>query len=183
MGNPLCPQTPPPAPAGSTASHATLPIYSFGNIDWLHFFILVCLPALAFHGLVRFSSVFAWQSWALCVLMYCCCAYGITMGYHRLWSHRAFEASLPVRLLLAFFGAGSVQGSIRWWSRKHRYHHRFTDTELDPYNSKYGLCRCIHTCLYVYYSYYDSSLLARWLDVVPSASGAGVPRRPESVGR
>lgn len=35
-------------------------------------------------------------------------------------------------------GAGAVQGSIKWWSRGHRAHHRYTDTELDPYNAHWG---------------------------------------------
>lgn len=40
--------------------------------------------------------------------------------------------------MLAIFGAGAIQGSIKWWAKSHRVHHRFTDTELDPYNIKKG---------------------------------------------
>lgn len=36
-------------------------------------------------------------------------------------------------------GAGAVQGSIKWWSRGHRAHHRYTDTDLDPYGAHHGL--------------------------------------------
>lgn len=36
-------------------------------------------------------------------------------------------------------GAGAVEGSIKWWSRGHRAHHRYTDTDLDPYNAHKGL--------------------------------------------
>lgn len=42
---------------------------------------------------------------------------GITAGYHRLWAHRSYNASLPLRIWLAAMGAGAVEGSARWWSR------------------------------------------------------------------
>ncbi|KAI8813379.1 hypothetical protein BJ742DRAFT_790218 [Cladochytrium replicatum] len=63
---------------------------------------------------------------------------GITMGYHRLWSHKAYDASPPLRLALAIMGTLGFQGSIKWWVLRHRLHHRFTDTEHDPYNAKRG---------------------------------------------
>lgn len=63
---------------------------------------------------------------------------GITAGYHRLWSHKAYKANLPFRYILAFMGAMGFQGSIKWWVLRHRLHHRYTDTEHDPYNAKKG---------------------------------------------
>ena len=45
-------------------------------------------------------------------------------GYHRLWSHRAYNASKPLEYFLAVAGGGSVQGAIWWWARGHRSHHR-----------------------------------------------------------
>lgn len=63
---------------------------------------------------------------------------GITAGYHRLWAHRAYNASKPLQYVLAMAGAGAVEGSIKWWSRGHRAHHRYTDTDLDPYNAHQG---------------------------------------------
>ena len=62
----------------------------------------------------------------------------ITAGYHRLFSHRTYEASLPVRLFYIFFGAGAFQDSIITWCTDHRYHHNYTDTEKDPYNAQRG---------------------------------------------
>lgn len=64
---------------------------------------------------------------------------GITAGYHRLWAHRSYNATRPLQYFLALCGAGAVQGSIRWWARGHRAHHRYTDTDLDPYNAHKGL--------------------------------------------
>ena len=60
------------------------------------------------------------------------------MGYHRLWSHQAYRARFPLRILLATLGTAGYQGSIKWWVLRHRLHHRYTDTSEDPYNSKNG---------------------------------------------
>ncbi|KAI9193252.1 uncharacterized protein BJ171DRAFT_587932 [Polychytrium aggregatum] len=64
---------------------------------------------------------------------------GITMGYHRLWSHRAFKASFPLKVMLALMGTMGFQGSAKWWVLRHRLHHRYTDTDHDPYDAKKGL--------------------------------------------
>lgn len=64
---------------------------------------------------------------------------GITAGYHRLWAHRSYNASKPLEYFLALAGAGAVEGSIKWWARGHRAHHRYTDTDLDPYGAHHGL--------------------------------------------
>lgn len=59
-------------------------------------------------------------------------------GYHRLWSHRSYKASPPLRLFLILAGGSAVQGSCYWWARRHRSHHRYTDTDKDPYNANRG---------------------------------------------
>ncbi|KAJ7610805.1 hypothetical protein FB45DRAFT_982113 [Roridomyces roridus] len=68
--------------------------------------------------------------------------FGITIGYHRLYSHRAFRAKLPVRVVLAALGSAGFQGSIKVRSvcLRHRLHHRFTDDPVhDPYAATKGL--------------------------------------------
>ncbi|KAG0707436.1 hypothetical protein DFH29DRAFT_1055244, partial [Suillus ampliporus] len=69
--------------------------------------------------------------------------FGITIGYHRLWSHRAFRANLYLRVVLAALGSSAFQGSIKWWCvpcLRHRLHHRFTDDpQHDPYAATRGL--------------------------------------------
>mmetsp|Transcript_41224 Transcript_41224/g.66855 ORF Transcript_41224/g.66855 Transcript_41224/m.66855 type:complete len:417 (+) Transcript_41224:279-1529(+) len=64
---------------------------------------------------------------------------GITAGYHRYWSHKSYDAILPMEILLMLMGTSGGQGSIIWWTRDHRAHHRFVDTYRDPYNAKAGL--------------------------------------------
>lgn len=60
-------------------------------------------------------------------------AFVIFSGYHRLFAHRAYSATKSLRWLLMFLGTGAVQGSIKWWCRDHRAHHRYVDTDRDPY--------------------------------------------------
>ncbi len=59
---------------------------------------------------------------------------GVTIGYHRLFTHRAFEAARPVRVLLALTGSMSLQGSVISWVATHRRHHAYADKEGDPHS-------------------------------------------------
>jgi stearoyl-CoA desaturase (delta-9 desaturase) len=61
-----------------------------------------------------------------------------TVGYHRLFAHAAFKASPVTRFFLLLFGAATFQESALKWSSQHRQHHRFTDTEHDPYGIDQG---------------------------------------------
>jgi stearoyl-CoA desaturase (delta-9 desaturase) len=62
----------------------------------------------------------------------------ISAGYHRLFSHRAYEAHPVLRFLLLAFGAGSFQNSALSWAADHRRHHGRTDSALDPYDASRG---------------------------------------------
>jgi stearoyl-CoA desaturase (delta-9 desaturase) len=59
---------------------------------------------------------------------------GISVGFHRLFTHRAFETSRPVRYLLAALGSLAVEGSVIKWVADHRQHHTFADAEGDPHS-------------------------------------------------
>ena len=62
----------------------------------------------------------------------------ITMGYHRLFSHKSFEAHPVLQGILLFISSGAFQGSALKWSSDHRVHHKFEDTDKDPYSIKKG---------------------------------------------
>jgi len=62
----------------------------------------------------------------------------VTVGYHRLFAHSTYKAHPIVRFLLLFFGAASFEQSCLRWASQHRDHHRFLDTERDPYTIKKG---------------------------------------------
>lgn len=62
----------------------------------------------------------------------------ITMGYHRLFAHKSYEAHPILQWLLLFVGAGAFQGSALKWASDHRIHHKFEDTDKDPYSINKG---------------------------------------------
>lgn len=76
--------------------------------------------------------------WIAAVVYYYMTGMSITGGYHRLFSHCAYEAKAPVKLFYALFGAGAFQHSILKWSLDHRLHHRHVDTDMDPYSINKG---------------------------------------------
>ena len=110
-----------------TSLNYTNIIYILGH-HMLAFYTLYYLPSVFSYRLV-FELVLATQLTAMM---------GITAGAHRLWSHKSFQASWPIRLIFMLFNSAAHQGSIYHWVRDHRMHHRYTDTELDPHSIKYG---------------------------------------------
>jgi len=60
------------------------------------------------------------------------------VGVHRLWSHRSYEAALPVRVFLMLANSIANQGSIYHWARDHRVHHKHSETDADPHNAMRG---------------------------------------------
>ncbi|KAJ3567252.1 hypothetical protein NP233_g6484 [Leucocoprinus birnbaumii] len=125
-----------------TAMKAEEDHFHFTWYSWCQkFHMSRCISLLALHILAFFGPMLVpWHkktvafTWAYGNAQ----AYGITAGYHRLWSHRSYNASRPLQYLLAIVGASAVQRDIEWWCYQHRAHHRFTDTELDPYNALRG---------------------------------------------
>lgn len=79
-----------------------------------------------------------WGTWILTVAWLYAVGLGITAGYHRLFSHRSYDAVGPVKFILMLLGGASFEGSAIDWSSDHRTHHRYVDTPLDPYNIKEG---------------------------------------------
>ncbi len=80
-----------------------------------------------------------WSEVGMFLVMYTAIGLAITIGYHRLFSHRAFQAAWPVRLAVLLLGAAAFQNSAIAWCSDHRYHHRFVDDpERDPYPVRRG---------------------------------------------
>ncbi|KAJ2498780.1 stearoyl-CoA 9-desaturase [Coemansia sp. RSA 1972] len=106
------------------------------RLHWVHIILLATTPLLALYGIATTSA--RPETLALMVTVYLISGLGITAGYHRLWAHTAYSAAYPLQVFLALAGAAAVQGSIFWWARDHRVHHRYTDTPKDPYNALEG---------------------------------------------
>jgi stearoyl-CoA desaturase (delta-9 desaturase) len=77
---------------------------------------------------------FTWVELLLLLVMYLATGLGITVGYHRLFAHRSFEAVRPVKFALAVLGAMSVQGPLLKWVAIHRRHHQHSDRAEDPHS-------------------------------------------------
>ncbi|KAN0111682.1 delta9-fatty acid desaturase [Russula decolorans] len=107
------------------------------ELNYLSLAVLTITPTIALYG--AFTTKIRWETAIFATVYYFITGLGITAGYHRLWAHRSYNASKPLQYFLAAMGAGAVEGSIKWWSRGHRAHHRYTDTDLDPYNAHRGL--------------------------------------------
>lgn len=104
----------------------------YQHIDWFNSGLLVLIPAVAIY--FAYSTPLTRPTLIFSVLLHLWAGIGITAGYHRLWSHRSYTATLPLQLFLGIGGASALEGSIRFWCWGHRAHHRFTDTPSDPYN-------------------------------------------------
>jgi len=70
----------------------------------------------------------------LAVALYLVRMFAITAGFHRLFSHRSYRTSRIFQFLLGFVAESSAQSGLIWWAAKHREHHRYSDTELDPHS-------------------------------------------------
>ena len=112
----------------------------FQKIDWVNTLFLTLTPvcALAGMGYVFAEGLLKWQTVVLFLVMTMLTGLSITAGYHRLFAHKSYEASWPVRVICLMFGAAAFQNSAIKWSSDHRVHHQFVDTERDPYNIKRG---------------------------------------------
>jgi stearoyl-CoA desaturase (delta-9 desaturase) len=113
----------------------------FEKVNWLIssfligtlFLAITAVPVyLWFFGLDTFQVV-------LFLVMFFACGFSITIGYHRLFSHRTFEAHWLVRLFTLIFGAAAFENSALLWSCEHRSHHKHVDHEDDPYCISKGL--------------------------------------------
>jgi stearoyl-CoA desaturase (Delta-9 desaturase) len=71
---------------------------------------------------------------SLMASLYVITALGVTLGYHRMFTHRAFESSRAFRAFIAVLGSMAVQGPVITWVADHRKHHAFTDHEGDPHS-------------------------------------------------
>ena len=80
--------------------------------------------------------------------MYLLTAVGVTVGFHRLLTHRAFQTRPWLRYTLAVLGSMSLQGPVIDWVADHRKHHTFTDEEGDPHSPHAGARRraCAGCC-------------------------------------
>jgi stearoyl-CoA desaturase (delta-9 desaturase) len=89
--------------------------------------LIVAVALLWGHG-------FSWVQLGLLLGMYFLTVLGVTVGFHRLFTHRAFETTRTIQLILGILGSMSVQGPLLKWVAVHRRHHQLSDSPGDPHS-------------------------------------------------
>ncbi|WP_452101240.1 hypothetical protein [Catellatospora bangladeshensis] len=113
-------RAPKPIMAGARRPAAHAAVYAF---------VLVPLLALAAAVPLAWGWGLTWTDVALTAAMYTMTCLGVTVGFHRYFTHGAFKAGRIMRITLAVAGTLAVQGPILHWVADHRRHHAFSDRE------------------------------------------------------
>ncbi|TFV53008.1 acyl-CoA desaturase [Blastococcus sp. TF02A_35] len=138
-------RTRPTSPPRHAAPHAGLPANAIGRrksvLEIVTLYVIVVVPFLALAAVV--PAVWGWGlSWldvGLAVGFYFFTLLGVTVGYHRYFTHGSFKAKRPLRLTLAVAGSMAIQGPVVQWVADHRRHHAFSDRDGDPHSPwRYG---------------------------------------------
>ncbi|XP_069688704.1 acyl-CoA Delta-9 desaturase-like [Periplaneta americana] len=108
------------------------------KVKWINVVSIGVMHAVALATLLTITFWVRWQTILWGVFVGGVGGFGVTAGVHRLWTHRSYRARLPLRILLAICYSVAGQNTIYDWVRDHRVHHRFSETDADPHNSRRG---------------------------------------------
>ncbi|MEO6714828.1 MAG: acyl-CoA desaturase [Mycobacteriales bacterium] len=100
----------------------------------LFFFVVVPFVAVFAAVPVLWGRGIGWVDVAIFFLMYIVAGLGITVGFHRYFTHGSFKAKRPLRIALAVMGSLAIEGPVIRWVSDHRRHHAFSDVEGDPHS-------------------------------------------------
>lgn len=108
--------------------------------DWTNILFICLTPVVGLAGTAAYAFRYgvAWWEPALCLTLFLAIGVGIGSGYHRYYAHRTYECHRGVQALLLVLGALALQNSALMWARDHRDHHRFVDSDRDPYDARRG---------------------------------------------
>jgi stearoyl-CoA desaturase (Delta-9 desaturase) len=95
---------------------------------------LVPLGLVGFAMWSAWGGALRWQDLVVLAVCYALTGLGVTVGYHRLLTHRSFKTSAPMRALFAALGSAAIEGPVIEWVANHRKHHRFSDQPGDPHS-------------------------------------------------
>ncbi|GIV96879.1 MAG: stearoyl-CoA 9-desaturase [Herpetosiphonaceae bacterium] len=100
--------------------------------------VLAPLVGTVYAIILLWNRLVDWSDLAILFGMYVATGFGITVGYHRMLTHRSFEAHPVIRFVLLALGSMAVQGPAMIWAATHIKHHANTDTEEDPHSPMEG---------------------------------------------
>jgi stearoyl-CoA desaturase (delta-9 desaturase) len=129
-----------PGPEGQLPQ-ATLGGDRKGFIEQLTLGLFIGVPFIALLASIPFAWGWglSWLDLGLMVGMYYLGCHGVTIGFHRYFTHGSFKAKRPLRVALAIAGSMAVEGPLVRWVADHRRHHKFSDAEGDPHSPwRYG---------------------------------------------
>ena len=95
---------------------------------------LAPIAALGFVGWQLWDGLLHISDMIVLMIMYMLTGLGITVGFHRLFTHRSFKTSPALRWILAVLGSAAIEGPVISWVADHRKHHAFSDREGDPHS-------------------------------------------------
>ena len=105
----------------------------------LALFVFVPLVAVVVAVPFAWGWGLTWVDVGLSVVFFAIAALGITVGFHRYFTHHSFKANRPLRIALAVAGMYAIEGPVVRWVADHRKHHAFSDAEGDPHSPwRYG---------------------------------------------
>tara|TARA_B100001123_G_scaffold261162_1_gene290945 strand:- start:3422 stop:4585 length:1164 start_codon:yes stop_codon:yes gene_type:complete len=112
----------------------------FDRVNWVTsaFLIITALLTITAVPIYLYVCGWDWFLFGLFLVTYALTGLSITVGYHRLFSHKAFKAKWPVRFFTVIFGAAAFENSVLEWASDHRRHHKHVDTDDDPYDISKG---------------------------------------------
>ena len=125
LDQPVASAAPKPVFEGRKRPGEQFALYSFVIVPFLAF--LAAVPVAWGWGL-------SWTDVILFVVFYYLSGLGITVGYHRLFTHKSFRAVRPLRIALAVAGSMAAEGPLIRWVADHRRHHAFSDRDGDPHS-------------------------------------------------
>jgi stearoyl-CoA desaturase (delta-9 desaturase) len=112
---------------------------SIGILITLWIFVLVPFAALVAAVPVAWGGWLGWTDVVIALFFYFLSGLGVTVGFHRHFTHGSFKAKPRLRVALAIAGSLAIQGNILQWVADHRRHHAFSDAEGDPHSPwRYG---------------------------------------------
>ncbi|XP_045486427.1 acyl-CoA Delta(11) desaturase-like [Pieris rapae] len=92
----------------------------------------------ALYGLYLGLIQAMWKTLFFNYILFVLATVGVTAGAHRLWTHRAYKAKMPLQIILMLMNTLAFQNTAIDWIRDHRMHHRYSDTDADPHNATRG---------------------------------------------
>ncbi len=106
------------------------------RIDRIANLLVTVVPVglLGFAAWLAWGGALHWPDLVVLAVSYLLTGLGVTVGFHRLFTHRSFKTSTPVRALLGALGSAAVEGPVIEWVSNHRMHHRFSDQPGDPHS-------------------------------------------------